>query len=56
MIAIFHVELVSVAVPLRHLGVAIDSFSQRAFDNLCWPRAQPHACTFVTHAALLLQQ
>src|SRR5262249_35269700 len=53
---ILHVELVSVSVPLRYLGVAVDFFSERALDNLGWPCAQSHACPFVTDATLFLQQ
>ena len=40
----------------RHLGIAVEFFSQRAFNNLCWPRAQPHTRALFTDATLLFQQ
>jgi hypothetical protein len=55
-VAIFHVEFVAVPMPLRYLGVAVDFFRQCACNDLGWPCAQPHTCTFVTNAALLFQQ
>jgi len=55
-VAIFHVEFVAVPMPLRYLGVAVDFFRRCACNDLGWPCAQPHTCTFVTNAALLFQQ
>jgi len=42
-------------VPLGHFGVTVDFFSERAFNNVGWPCAQPHTCTFVADATLFFQ-
>jgi len=55
-VAIFHVEFITVAVSLEHVGFAINFFGKRAGCDLCRPRAKPHARAFIAHSTLLLEQ
>src|SRR5262249_23293698 len=55
-VAIFHIELVTVAVPLSHFVTAVDSFSEGAGNNFCRPCSQSHARPFVFYPALLFQE
>jgi len=56
LIAIFHVELVSVAVPLHHFGTIVNFFREGAFGDFRRPRAQAHAGAHVLDASLFFQQ
>ncbi len=55
-VAIFHVEFVTMAVSLDHVSLAVDLFGKRALHDFCRPRAQSHACAFIAHTTLLLEQ
>jgi len=55
-IAIFHVELIAVSVPLGYLGIVVEFFRERAFNDFGWPCAQAHTCPFLSDATLFLQQ
>src|ERR1700730_1744162 len=44
------------AVPLGYFVMAVNFFRERALCNLGRPRTQAHACAFILHAALFLQQ
>jgi hypothetical protein len=56
LVAIFHVELVTVPVAFEHLVTAINCLRQCACCNFRRPRAEPHACAFVAHAVLFFEQ
>jgi hypothetical protein len=56
LITIFHVELVSVAMALHHLGASVNFFRDCSFGDFRGPCAQTHAGAHVLNASLLFQQ
>src|SRR5712691_5937430 len=54
--AVFHVELVAMAMPLEHFVVLVNFFCQRAGHDLGRPSPQSHAAAFLLDFALLVEQ
>src|SRR5438105_12615802 len=56
LIAIFHVELITMPMALEHFVTSVNFFSESTVLNFGWPRSQAHARAFVGHVALLIEQ
>ena len=56
LVAVFHVELVAVPMPLEHFAVLVNFFGERALHDLRRPRAEPHAAAFFSDLALFIEQ
>ncbi len=56
LVAVFHVELVAMAMALEHFVVLINFLGQRAVDDLRRPGAEAHAAAFFADFALLIEK